>query len=910
MHEDISFGEWVRQRRRMLDLTQQELADQVGCARITLRRIESDSLKPSKELAQILLEKLAVPPTKGEVWLRFARGLSGFPERPVDSSVSKPLTNLPTSLSTFIGREKEQDEITNLLKKNRLVTLTGAGGIGKTRLSIQAASTLLNNFPNGSWLVELAPLSDPALMPQTIVNTLGLLEQAGRSYLNILTGFLHEKRALLILDNCEHLIQACAALAETLLQACPDLHILPTSREALSIAGETVYLVPSLTTPDPLHSTLDTLAQYEAAQLFLDRAQSVVRDFSLTQDNAHAIAQVCYHLDGIPLAIELAAARVKLLQVEEIAARLDDRFRLLTSGARTALPRHQTLQAMIDWSYDLLTEPERNLLMRLSVFAGGWSLESAELVCAGDGIRRHAILDVLTQLVNKSLIVVERKQEQETRYSMLETIRQYAREKLWQAGEGELMRQQHLAYFVDLAEQAEPNLRAFDMMLWLDRLELELDNIRAALEWALESDAEAILQLAGALWWFWHIRDHKSEGAEWLERALSIEEMERGDHPLIFSQAINRGKALYVAGFLRLRMWETDRATALSEESLRLFQELGPLGKRGMAYALWNLGAAAGLQPEPDIRRRKALMEESLALFQEVGDKFGIAQCLPSIGDTALSVDSDYERAKVLTEEGLALYKEIGDKDGMANTLGALGYLALRQNDYPQAVTWFEVSLVLFREVENKFGVVRTLFSLGQVPAAQGDYKQAAKRFEEGLAIGRQTGNSMNIAFGFYYLGKLAWLQGNYEQATQKFEATLTVSRETASKLGTILALHGLGSVAQSQGDYVTARSLHTEAIVICQEIHHFYGAGFHSEALATLAATQNKLDRAARLFGAAEEVLPAIRFEMFAAERDRHDQVLAAVRTALGEEAFDAVYEEGKKLTLDEVVAYALNEN
>jgi predicted ATPase/DNA-binding SARP family transcriptional activator/uncharacterized protein HemY len=855
--------------------------------------------------------------------------------------------NLPAQLTSFIGREQELNEIINLIAKNRLVTLTGAGGIGKSRLSIQVAFALVNNFPNGTWLVELAPLSDPALVLQAIVTTLGLIEQANRPLQTILTDFLQEKKSLLILDNCEHLIQACAQLAETLLRACPDLHILATSREALGVAGEAVYLVPSLTTPDPLKSTLDSLSEYEAVQLFLERAQSAMRDFSLTKENAQAIAQVCHHLDGIPLALELAAARVRGLSVEQIASRLDDRFHLLMSRTRTVLPRHQTLQAMIDWSHDLLTESERVLLRRLSMFASGWTLEAAEAVCASDELKSNQILDLLLHLVDKSLVVAET-QEAESRYHMLETIRQYAREKLWAAGEGDLMCQRHLAYFVDLAERAEPNLRAFEMVMWLDRLESELDNIRVALEYALESNIEAQLRLASALWWFWHIRDHKGEGTEWLERALSIEAMERTDRPLTLSRAIIRGKALYVAGFLRVMMWETGIGATLSEESLTLFRDLGPAGKRGMAYALWNLSVVAAQQS--DLRRRKALMEESLALFQEVGDKFGIAQCLPSVASNAMNLDGDFERARALTEEGLDLYKEIGDKDGIANTLQSLGYLAFQQGDYQQATTWFESSLALFQEVRNKYGlggtlyglaqaakaqgrygkattvleealaleqnsgrtnlIAYTLYSLGEVAAAQGNYEQAAERYEEGLAASRKTRNPGAIASGLYGLGKIAWAQGDYVQAIKKFEAALAISREAGNKFETSSALQGLGKVAQSQRDYATARSYYTEAIVLRGEISDRFSAAFNLEAIATLATVQKQLEQAARLFGVAETLLPAIRFEMFAVERDEHDWAVATTRAELGEEAFMAAWEEGKKMTLAEAVAYALGDD
>ncbi|HEX5809175.1 MAG TPA: BTAD domain-containing putative transcriptional regulator, partial [Anaerolineales bacterium] len=410
--------------------------------------------------------------------------------------------NLPVQLTTFIGRKKEQAEIRQPITEDRLVTLLGVGGIGKTRLSIEAAREVLGAFPGGVWFVELASLSDPERVSQTVFTTLGLIEQPGRPPVEILIDFLRSKKALLILDNCEHLIQSCAQVAQNLLSSCPDLHILATSREALGIPGETLYIVPTLSTPDPLHTTLETLSASEAAQLFIERAQTALAGFTLTEENAPAIAQLCHHLDGIPLAIELAAARVKLLRVEEIAARLDDRFRLLTGGARTALPRHQTLQALIDWSYDLLSEPERVLLRRLSVFAGGWTLEAAEQVVGNERAERGDIesivydlqpgdvLDLLTSLVNKSLILVEHKPEQGTRYDMLETIRQYARQKVWQADEEELLRQRHLEYYIDLAEQAEPNLRSFDMVMWLDRLESERDNIRSALEWAQESHIE------------------------------------------------------------------------------------------------------------------------------------------------------------------------------------------------------------------------------------------------------------------------------------------------------------------------------------------------------------------------------------------------------------------------------------
>jgi predicted ATPase len=768
---EISFGEWLKRRRSALGL-KEKLALQLNCSTSALRKFESEARRPSAEIVEQLADIFNIPQEERKSFLRFARGdwqatpSGDTEESPWRVSHVAPHSNLPASTTSFIGREKELAEIENLIAKNRLITLTGAGGIGKTRLSIQTAAALLNDFSNGTWLVELAPLSDAALIPQVIVNTLGLLDQANRSPQTILTDFLQAKKLLLILDNCEHLVQACAQLAETLLHFCPDLRILATSREALGISGETVYLVPTLTTPNPVHATLDTLSDYEAVQLFVERAQTVMPSFSITSDNAPAIAQVCHHLDGIPLALELAAARVKLLRVEEIAARLDDRFRLLTGGTRTALPRHQTLQALIDWSHDLLTESERVLLRRLSVFAGGWTLEAVESVFGGEGIKKHEILDLLTQLVNKSLVVVERKQGEETRYRMLETIRQYAHEKLWGAGEGETLRQRQLAYFVDLAERAEPNLRAFDMIMWLDKLEAELDNIRVALEWAQESDVAAQLRLASALLWFWWIRGHRNEGIDWLERALSIEAIERGSKPLLPARAMLRAKACYAAGgCLMIGLGQMlEQGTRLLQESLALFHGLGSAGRRGMAYALRVLGWVAYLRGDPD--RAKSLLEESRVLFHELGDKFGFAECLMNLGELALS-QGDFSRARTLWEERLDVSKELGDKDGIAMSFGQLAGLAVQQGDYPRTISLRRESLALFHELGSKDSIAYQLEHMAYVVGAQSQEKRAVRL----LGAAKVLRESMNSPIGGG--GVIADEQAEYDHAVATARAAL-----------------------------------------------------------------------------------------------------------------------------------------
>jgi non-specific serine/threonine protein kinase len=394
----------------------------------------------------------------------------------------------------------------------RLVTLTGAGGCGKTRLALQVARAVLDHYPDGAWLVELAPLSDPGLVPRAVASVLGVSESPDRPLVTALAEFLGTKSLLLILDNCEHLVAACAELAEALLRHCPNLRILATSREVLAAAGEATWRVPSLQAPSVESAAAPgamaglrpgprapQLLEFEAIRLFVERAAAMGAGFGVTEENALAVAEVCRRLDGIPLAIELAAARVKVFAVEQIAAGLDDCLRLLASGQRTAVPRQQTLRATVDWSYGLLSEPERALLRRLAVFAGGWTFEAAEAVCVGEGIAAHAVLDLLAMLVDKSLVQAEERQGT-VRYRLLETIRQYAREKLEEAGEAERTQDRHLAYFLDLAEEGDPKLRGPEQRVWLDRLDVEHDNLRAALHWSLTAGAgESALRLCGAL---------------------------------------------------------------------------------------------------------------------------------------------------------------------------------------------------------------------------------------------------------------------------------------------------------------------------------------------------------------------------------------------------------------------------
>ena len=668
------------------------------------------------------------------------------------------LHNLPIQLTTFIGREKELAEIKHALAEHRLVTLTGSGGAGKSRLSLQVAAETLDQFPGGVWFVELAPLTDPSLIAQTILSSAGMQIQPGKSILDSLIDFLREKTSLLVLDNCEHLLEACAKLVDSLLRVAPNLKILVSSREALGLSGEQSRRVPSLVVPDIKHlPPIEQLSQFDAVRLFIDRARFVEPHFSVTNENAPAVAQICHRLDGIPLAIELAAARLHILSVEQLAARLDDRFRLLTGGSRTALPRQQTLRALIDWSYDLLSESERVLLRRLTVFMGGWTLEAAEAVCVNtaDHLQGSSIeiLDLLTALVNKSLVIVEREQAQEVRYHLLETVRQYAREKLAESGEADSLRDGHLAYFQTLAERAEPEVRGANQLMWLDRLEVELDNLRAALAWSLESGERGLgagLPMASNLWWFWFVRGYLEEG-KWLERALTASQTS--------ADPVIRAKALARLGWLRF----FDEAYA--DEGLALGQTLGPAGRESAALALWKKGAWAFYQA--DYAQGKLLEEESLKLFRELGHRWGMCETLTWLGMALINL-GDPQQAVAFLEESLALARQAQDGNEIAFALWQLGQAAMAQTDYVRATTFMAESLALFKELKFYYGgVTFVLGDLGKAALKQADYPQAVSYYKEALTIYWEWGDARHIAEGIERLADAAVMNQQPEHAAR-----------------------------------------------------------------------------------------------------------------------------------------------
>jgi predicted ATPase/class 3 adenylate cyclase/Tfp pilus assembly protein PilF len=763
--------------------------------------------------------------------------------------------NLPVQLTSFIGREREMADVKRSLATTRLLTLTGPGGTGKTRLALQVAADLLGEYPDGVWLVELAALVEPALVPQAVASALGVREEPGRTLTETLADSLRPKQLLLVLDNCEHLVAASATLAHALLRACPQLQFLTTSREALGITGETVFRVPSLSLPDPQRlSPVEDLSQYEAVRLFIDRSLMSQPRFAVTNENAPAVAQVCYRLDGIPLAIELAAARVKVLSVEQIAARLDDRFRLLTGGSRTALPRQQTLRASIDWSYDLLSEAERRLLRRLSVFAGGWTLGAAEAICAGDGIDAYEILDLLTQLVAKSLVSVD-EQEAEARYRLLETIRQYGAEQLRGSGEEAALRGRHRDWYLALAEEAEPELVGPAQGEWLDRLEGEHANLRAALGWSVEhGEAEAGLRLGGALGRFWGVRGYLTEGRERLTELLAL----AGG----LGRTEVRSKALHAAGVLA--------------------------------------------QVQGDYRAARALYEECLVLHRELGNTGGTASSLNNLGQVAFH-QGDYATARSLYEQALAIRRDLGDKRGIASSLNNLGGVAQEQGDFAAARALYEECLLMARELGDRWGTAVSLNNLGKVAEYQGDYSAARSLYEECLVIERELGDRQGTAYSINNLGNVALYQGDYESASALYGEGLATLRELGDRQGIANSLGFLGLLAQKQGDHRRARDLYQESLALFEDAGGRLGIAACLERLGDVAGAQGQPALAARLFGAAEALREAIGASLSPADRDEHERLVAPARTALGEEAFAAAWAAGRAMTLDEATTCAL---
>lgn len=675
----------------------------------------------------------------------------------VATVIAMPPNNLPLQVNRFIGRERERIEVRRLLAHTRLLTLTGAGGSGKTRLALQVATDLLEEFEHGVWWAELASLSDPRLVPQAVASAMGISERAGCALTATLCDALRPKRLLLVVDSCEHLLAACGQLIETLLQTCSALRILVTSRQALTIAGETIWSVPSLRVPDTDRlPPVEELMTYEAVQLFVERARSVQPSFTLTPANAPAVVQVCRRLDGIPLAMELAAARIRVLSVEQIVARLDDTCRLLTGGSRSALPRQQTLRATMDWSYDLLSAREQACFRRLSVFAGGFALDAAADVCAGEPSEEDDVLDVLSSLIEKSLVITER-HSGEARYRLLETMRQYGREKLQQANEVEFVRSRHCRWCVRFVERAGPDPGGLQQIEWIQRFDLEHDNIRTALAWSLEmGEAEPAARIGAAIWHFWLYRGYLAEGCDVLERILA---QLAGQTPL-------RARLLQAAGVLALYQGDYARAHPLLHESLDLSRALRD--PQGIGYALVSLGTLT--RGQGHYAQAITLFEESLPLLRQAGDKRVMALALSGWGLALLSL-GEYERSIALCEQSVTLARELGSPQSVAGSLTTLAMAVLGQDDYERARALCEESLAIRQELGDMGGSAHTLAILGQVALHQGNIEQAGGHYGESLSLRQALGDKEGVASALEGLAGVAQRQGQPLTAARLYGA-------------------------------------------------------------------------------------------------------------------------------------------
>jgi predicted ATPase/DNA-binding CsgD family transcriptional regulator len=792
------------------------------------------------------------------------RQVLAFPRSPGEEEHrSSPHHNLPLELTSFVGRQREVSEVKSLiLGGNRLVTLTGPGGCGKTRLALRVATELLEGFENGVWLVELASLSDPALVPQAVAGALAVREQPGRPLTDTLVDALRSKRMLLVLDNCEHLIDATARFVRTVLTSCPRLSLLTTSRETLGTAGETVWPVPSLSLPDPGHPpSVEDLARYEAIRLFAERAKAVVSTFEMNEHNALAVARVCRELDGMPLAVELAAARARVLSVEQIASRLEDCFRLLRSDSRTAPPRQKTLRAAMKWSHDLFSEDEQVLFRRLAVFAGGFTLEAAEEVCAGVSLEPEGVLDLLSHLVDKSMVVSEAvESEGALRYRLLEPVRQYGLERLEESGEAELVRERHAGYYLRLAEQAESRLR--EQQAWLERSEPEHANFRAALGWALYPQhaegattgerAQLGLRLAATLGQggFWNAYG-VGEGRRWLERGLA-----RSDA----SSTPVRAKALSQAGYAAIWQGDYQRSASLLEESMALFEELGD--KPGVAITLFHLGAMA--LHGGDHERARALRREAEALRRELEDRQSTGLLLYFLGMAAVD-EADHDEAVALVEESLALHRELGDLRGMAMCLTILGVSALDLGDAERAAALYEEDLRVLRRLRDKTGTTYGLRGMAGVAALRGDAVRAARLWGASEALGEAIGLPLSPFDRSHpdYEGLLtaarsrlndeqSWeaarAEGRAMIAEQAIEYALTSPSRLApqpkntSELST-REVEVLALVAQGLSDSRVAERLHLSPRTVGQHLRSIYNKlGASSRAAAVKEATERGL--------------------------------------------------------------------
>ena len=877
---------------------------------VIARHIHAEPIRPSQHqpdisaiFEEIILKLLAKNPEE-----RFSSAaetrtaLEALLEKRGGRAAAKQRHNLPLDLTSFVGREKEVAEVRQIISENRMLTLTGVGGTGKTRLALTAARELVDSFAGGVWMVELSTILESGQVLRAIAAALEVREKSSAQLLDSLIEFISNQPMLLIMDNCEHLLTACASLAEKLLTACPNLKLLATSRESLGLPGEVTYHVPSLQLPDikkPIE--VKDIWSVESMRLFHDRALNAKPGFKPNAAETDAVAKICSRLDGIPLAIELAAARVRSLPVEEIAARLSDRFRLLTGGSRSAMPRQQTLQALVDWSYDLLTEEEKTLLRRLSVFTGGCTLEAAESVCSGNGVEKDEVINLIARLVDKSLLnFIEA--DDRARYEMLETIRQYAREKLIQSGEIEFSRRRHLKYFMELTTQAAPQLWRSKQREWMDRLEEEHDNLRAALEWSLCEECGDDLLLMGmriatAVSYFWMVRGYWSEAWDWMNSLLKAPQTAE-------MKTTEKAQLLYSAGFLVKDLGDVHVSKSLFNQALEEARSIQD--QPSEAFALLGLGEIA--LNEHAIPDAETHINQALAIFRSLGDQVGILLALSYKGGLAADRQG-YDKAREYYRENLKICREIGHELGIAGTLVALGRIETYFGDKDIGREYLEEGLAIFQKSGDKSGIANVLSAMGLAELYSEDIEKSRAHYEEALKISRELRNGPGSGVALIALGEIARSQSDYAAARSYYEEALKLN-EHLGQMGIVsIVAHNLGYVARQQGEYEKALEYFRRSLSLSIQRDQCRFIYFCLCGIASVMVELEKPETAARILGCAEALGSAGHFELDPVDRWEVNQSLKKLDQAIDEKEKARLWEEGRAMAVEDVIKLAMND-